>query len=392
MKTKVLFFISLFLTILAGSSPALAQSSTKDEVVLTVSGEGKTTDEATKEALRSAISQAYGVFVSANTTLLNDDLVKDEIVTLTSGNIKNYEEVSNITLQNGTKSVTLKATVCISKLVSYAQSKGASTEFAGATFAMNMKMKELNKANEARALDHLTSLMAVTLPYCYDLKCEVGEPANSSERVDTPSYDIPLIVTFTPNQSAQSWENTFIKSLESISLTREEFIEYNRLNLHPTNASFERTSTKYIGNREGVYIYLRNNDEWVSRWLEVMEQIVRLEALNFVVKDNVGNVTSFTPKYDNERYKLDVEMTTQKASTIEFIYDGYRNMSYAEENGFNWSPFNRDGEAEFRYALFNSPQVLRFTMRIPQADISKYSNFNVQRAYDNLLDHINIQK
>ena len=92
MKTKVLFFISLFLSILVSSSPALAQSSVKDEVVLTVSGEGKTTDEAAKTALRSAISQAYGVFVSANTTLLNDDLVKDEIATITSGNIKKYDE------------------------------------------------------------------------------------------------------------------------------------------------------------------------------------------------------------------------------------------------------------------------------------------------------------
>lgn len=59
----------------------------QDEVILTVSADGTTKEEAVKAALRSAIEQAYGTFVSANTTLLNDELVKDEIVNYTSGNI-----------------------------------------------------------------------------------------------------------------------------------------------------------------------------------------------------------------------------------------------------------------------------------------------------------------
>ena len=383
MKTKVLFFISLFLTILAGSSPAWAQSSTKDEVVLTVSGEGKTTDEATKEALRSAISQAYGVFVSANTTLLNDDLVKDEIVTLTSGNIKKYEEVSNITLSDGTKSVTLKATVCISKLVSYAQSKGASTEFAGATFAMNMKIKELNKANEPKALEHLITLMAVTLPYCYDLKCEVGEPTISTGQGAVPTYDIPLMVTFTPNKTAQSLENTFVKSLESISLTEEEIDEYNRLNLTCTDAPFWKTSTQYTSGIERFVTYLRNSSDWVSRVRKIMMQIVALEALNFVVVDNVGNSTSFALKYNYDQPEVEMEINTKEASPMEFIYDKSKTTNY---NISGWSPFN-NWSHELKNATFNTKQGLYFVMRIPQSDISKYSSFEVRRAYDNIMEH-----
>ena len=48
-----------------------------DQVTLVVSGEGATKEQATHVALRSAIEQAYGVFVSANTEILNDELVKD---------------------------------------------------------------------------------------------------------------------------------------------------------------------------------------------------------------------------------------------------------------------------------------------------------------------------
>ena len=102
-------------------------AASNDEVTLIVSADGSSKDEAVKLALRSAIEQTYGTFVSANTTILNDELVKDEIVTVTNGNIKNYEESSS-NIVNGKTYITLKATVCISKLVSYAQSKGVETK------------------------------------------------------------------------------------------------------------------------------------------------------------------------------------------------------------------------------------------------------------------------
>lgn len=383
MRAKLLF-IGLFVTILSSSSSALAQSSTKDEVVLTVSGEGKTTDEATKVALRSAISQAYGVFVSANTTLLNDDLVKDEIVTLTNGNIKNYEEVTNITLPDGEKSVTLKATVCISKLVSYAKSKGASTEFEGATFAMNMKMKELNKANETKAFEHLLDVMAATLPFCYDLNCEIGEPSVSQKQGSVPTYDIPLVVTFTPTQTALSLENILVKSLESISLTQEEFDEYNRLNLKPTRTQFFIKPSTDSRNPLGIFpIRLRNSTDWVYCLKKIMRRIVALEALNFNVVDNVGNVTSFIPVYYDRNGVVDprkIDINTKKVSPIEFIFERDKGFKFYKNR---WSPYVGGGNGViFDDISFNSTQVLFFTMRIPQADISKYSTFEVKRAYD----------
>lgn len=131
------------------------QRNVNDEVTLVASGKASDSEKAITIALRSAIEQAYGTFVSANTTILNDNLVKDEIVTISNGNIKSYEVLSNVKCEDGQDMVTVKATVCISKLVSYAKSKGASAEFAGATFAQSMKIKELYKQNEAKALENL---------------------------------------------------------------------------------------------------------------------------------------------------------------------------------------------------------------------------------------------
>ena len=185
MKAKVFLLALLIMNVFQMS----AQNS--DEVTLVVSAVGATTEDATKTALRNAIEQAYGTFVSANTTILNDELVKDEIVTIANGNIKNYKEIANTTLADGRVSVTLQAIVSISKLVSYAQSKGASTEFAGATFAMNMKMKELNKKNEIAALENLLVQVKQMLPYAFDRRLVIGTPKEPdlAKLLENPAED-----------------------------------------------------------------------------------------------------------------------------------------------------------------------------------------------------------
>lgn len=119
------------------------QASENKSVTLVVSGSGTNKDEATKNALRAALEQTYGTFVSSNTQLVNDELVKDEIISVSSGNIEKYSEVSTETLKDGSISVCLQATVSIGKLVEFAQSKGASAELAGSSVVMNVKILKL---------------------------------------------------------------------------------------------------------------------------------------------------------------------------------------------------------------------------------------------------------
>ena len=132
-----------------------------DDVTLVVNGEGVTKDEATTKALRSAIEQAFGVFVSANTEILNDELVKDEIATVSSGNVKKYTELGVSILPNNLTSVTLQATVSVQKLTSYAKSHGSSAEFAGATFAQNVKLAKLRMQNTEKAYSRLKKTLTL---------------------------------------------------------------------------------------------------------------------------------------------------------------------------------------------------------------------------------------
>lgn len=85
---KQLFLMIAFLL----SSQAFAQEN--GTVTLVVTGQGITKDEAKQNALRSAIEQAFGTFVSSKTEILNDELVKDEIISVANGNIQKYEIIS----------------------------------------------------------------------------------------------------------------------------------------------------------------------------------------------------------------------------------------------------------------------------------------------------------
>ena len=89
MKKKILTSVGIIAISMFFILPLLAQTESK-VAILTVSGSGKTQEEAKQNALRNAIEQAFGTFISSNTQILNDNLVKDEIVSVSNGNIQEY--------------------------------------------------------------------------------------------------------------------------------------------------------------------------------------------------------------------------------------------------------------------------------------------------------------
>ena len=158
-------------TLSSSSENAIASSETvtatpvkanpNEDITLTVSSDGPTKDDAVKNALRLAIEQAYGAFVSANTTILNDDLVKDEIVTISTGAIKNYKILTESEKPEGNGYLaTVNATVSLPHLVTYAKNHGSECEFAGNTFGMDLKLFKIQKENELKALYNAIPMIA----------------------------------------------------------------------------------------------------------------------------------------------------------------------------------------------------------------------------------------
>lgn len=207
------FFLAVILT--AFSVISFAQE--VKEVTLVVNGDGATKEEATHVALRSAIEQAFGTFVSANTTILNDELVKDEIATVSSGNIQSYTELSSYTLSNGNTSVSLQATVSIGKLVTYAKSKGSECEFAGATFGENIKMLKLKYENSKKTIENLVQYIKEVGPSVLNKNIIVGEP-----RMFRGKQLVDMQITFDTNENTSSFYNYVMSTLYAIAINGDD--------------------------------------------------------------------------------------------------------------------------------------------------------------------------
>lgn len=225
------------LIIIACLATALFAHAQNNEVTLVVSGEGANKTDATAMALRSAIEQAFGTFVSANTEILNDEIVRDEIATVSSGNIKSYKEISSVQTSEG-YNVTVQAVVSIGKLIEYSKSHGSSAEFAGQTFAMNIKMRKLNKENEARALENLLKELRVVSKDLFDLSIDVdGEPYKSScgihddrqsERIQKDVYMVKVSIKHKSNGATRKFFHTLKNTLSALSLTKQEVEDYKK--------------------------------------------------------------------------------------------------------------------------------------------------------------------
>ena len=129
-------------------SSSKKENTSSNTVTLMVTGEGDTKDEAIKIALRNALEQTFGAFVSSNTTIINEELVKDEIVSISSGYIRNYHCLAENSI-NGKWYVSVQAVVSVDRVIEFVKSqKGSNVKVDFSSFVMNAKLEELNKRNK----------------------------------------------------------------------------------------------------------------------------------------------------------------------------------------------------------------------------------------------------
>jgi hypothetical protein len=166
-------------------------------VTLTEIGQGKNRDEAKYNALRSALEKAFGTFISSNTTIFKDTLVRDEIVSVSSGNIQNFEILSETQMIDGSYNVLVKTTVSIGKLITFCESKGISVEFKGNLFMINYKIEELKKQNQKQVLDNLNYEIEKIFKESnfFDYSINISEPREKWKAYKSSWVDWEVVIT-----------------------------------------------------------------------------------------------------------------------------------------------------------------------------------------------------
>lgn len=209
MKKVLLFIAVIFFT---------AATFAQDEVTLTVIGIGENEEKATLQALRSAIEQTFGAFVSANTTILNDEIVQDEIVSVSTGNVKQYEKNATAILPNGHVSVSLTAIISINRLISYAKSKGSKAEFAGATYAANANLIRLKAESAMKAYSIMVDQLEQIAKEMFEFKLHIcGEPQKMDDK-----YQLKCRVDIYPNVASTNFHELYYSTINKLELSEDE--------------------------------------------------------------------------------------------------------------------------------------------------------------------------
>lgn len=304
-------------------------------VTLTQIGQGKTKDIAKYDALRNAIEKAFGMFISSNTIVLKDELAKDEIISVTSGNIQSFEILSETQQPDGSFTNVVKATVSIGKLTKFCESKGIAVEFKGGLFAANIKLQEINKANEEAAMDYAFKLSKTIIASgIWDYKLQVGTPQKNSS-----SWNVPITVEENLNYSKLEEVRNIINGL---SLSPEEIETYKEV-----NQEFYKINGKYLRSRRSVAQILYLSAYLIpssSRFFKVTNGI---ETFNF---------TSLRCQSENNY----AELTTNNSESVSKIFFrgckgcGYDNnlCGYIHEYDYYTSSYSYSDERwlnEFSY-------------------------------------------
>jgi hypothetical protein len=227
-------------------------------VSITVSGSGKTQDEAKQSALRSAIEQAFGAFISSKTEILNDQVVADQMASVSSGNIQSFSILNESQLPDKSWASTIRATVSVSKLTSFVQSKGISVEIKGGLFAVNIKQQMLNEQGEYNSLLNALGIMHNAMQVSFDFTVKSSEPIAISQ--SSQDWEVELTIKSKPNQNFFTAMNFLKNTLSSISVTNNELIQRNNQKRFVKHIDYTFLGKKYdiiLRNEKSIWLLQR---------------------------------------------------------------------------------------------------------------------------------------
>lgn len=339
--------IILILLFVSNYQITFAQEGEK-EVTITVSGSGKTQEEAKQSALRSAIEQTFGAFISTKTEIFNDQVVADQIASVTSGNIKSFSIINESQLPNGSWGVTLKTLVSLNKLASFVEAKGIAIEIKGGLFALNIKQQLLNEQSEIIAVNQLLSVLNSVIQTSFDYEIKSKSPQSLDD--ESKNWVIPLEVTAIANKNMEFCANYCLKTLTALGLTYDEIVSYKNL-----KKSTFPVRINYKGGLGTFYLRKRASVEAINLFCSQWEFYTRLFTVQSGIDTINGRGKADIFKFSNEdrvlneneqRLNLNFLNSGQKAAFFTILDN--RSLSQIEKmSGYSVIP--RGVVLQFKY-------------------------------------------
>ena len=337
---------------------AFAQEADKT-VAIIVSGSGKTQDDAKQSALRSAIEQAFGVFISSKTEIFNDRVVADQIASVANGNIQSFTILNESQLPDGSWGVTLKALVSVSKLTSFVEAKGIAIEIKGGIFALNIKQQLLNEQGEIKAVSEMVGLLHEPMQISFDYVIKSGDP--KSIDAESKNWEIPLVVTASANKNMDFCANYCVKALGALTLSPEEVKSYQNLNkaIFPVIINYRGADkTFYLRKQSSINALktLVNNWNFYTRLFTVqsgMDELSGSQSKNgqYILSNEDGLFHDFSSMRTNYNQGIKIKFLTAGQHADSFSWKDKLTLSQIEQvTGYKVNP--KGVVSHFKYGGF----------------------------------------
>lgn len=291
---KIIHLVAL---LIFGSNIITAQE-TKARVTVTATANDNL--EAKNLALRSAIEQAFGAYISSNTEILNDELIKDEISSISSGNIDSIHVISETKLIDGRTSVSLLAVVSVNKLATFCESKGYKVEFKGGLFTANIKQQKLNESAELLAVENICDVGKSIINRSFDYNLTVSQPQQDNSS-GTEMWNLVYDVKVKPNVNFNGFKSYVLENISKISMKSDEVLNYGTLNKTVYNVKWNDPSQNIDTN-----FYFRNLHS-----LALIQDLfwhAKFSLGFFKIASNIDTIDIFNdsifPKYDSYSFVL----------------------------------------------------------------------------------------
>jgi hypothetical protein len=338
--------LSIFFILLATTN-AFSQTDSKD-VSITSSGSGKTLEDAKQAALRSSTEQAFGAFISSKTEMFNDQVVADQMASVSSGNIKSYEVLNESQLPDGSWGVTLKTIVSVDKLTSFVEAKGIAIEIKGGMFALNIKQQLLNEQGEIKAVSEMVGLLHEPMQISFDYVIKSSDP--KSLDAESKNWEIPLVVTATTNKNIDFCANYCVKTLAALSLSSEEVTSYKSLNkaVFPVVINYNGVAKTFYLRKQSSINALNT---LTSQWAYYTRLFTVQSGMDESNGNGEGRIHDFSSSrnYNSDGKTINFLTTGQQAAT--FSWQDKRTLSQIEQmTGYKVKP--RGVVSQFKHGGF----------------------------------------
>ena len=323
----------VFISILLIFSLSEGYSQNVNTVVITTIGSGSNFENAKVNALRSALEQVSGAYLTANTLIINDKLISDNISTITTGSINKYEVLGQI-VSNNQVFVTIKSEILPNKFADFVTGKtGSSVTVKGGLYAENIKQLNLNEKAELEAVKKLSDLYNDLLFASIYYNLNVKAPVENKKKLSYPEqlYILSLDVTMRFNALIDSANNYLKNNLKQICLKESEILAYNTI---PREVySIKIDETRY---------YFRNPTTPIK--------ILKIDKF----KTNIDYIYSYTINDGIKKYQLfysDEQSSLHKPVIFINNKSDFKNLYYSSYNwtvkGFNGCLCNQNIVSEY---------------------------------------------